>query len=68
MRINQEKMKTVVGDVAVYCNEKGEVVHSATVTKVDEKGNPGSESGLGGTELAAHVDPAGKYIMAIADI
>ncbi len=45
------------GDVGVYRNERGEVVHSVTVTGVDPgTGDVNEVSGLGGLEPAAHSD------------
>ena len=45
-----------VGDVAVYRDANGNVVHSTTVSGVDEKGTVTEVSGLGGLEPAAHSD------------
>jgi hypothetical protein len=47
------------GDVAVYRDANGDVVHSATVTGVDSKGNVSEVSGLGGLETQSHSDPPG---------
>jgi CHAP domain-containing protein len=41
------------GDVAIF-KAGGEVVHSLTVTAVDDKGNVTQVTGLGGTEPSAH--------------
>lgn len=48
------------GDVMVYRNSSGEVVHSVTVTKVDKAGKPAEVSGLGGLEMSEHADPPDK--------
>jgi RHS repeat-associated protein len=46
-----------VGDIAVYRNADGEVVHSATVTKTEGEGTVTEVSGLGGIQTQAHSDP-----------
>lgn len=46
--------KPRVGDVAIYRDKWGKVVHSMTVTAVDKEGNVTEVSGLGGLELKAH--------------
>jgi hypothetical protein len=43
-----------VGDVAIFKNSDGDVVHSATVTGVDDQGKVTQVSGLGGTEPDAY--------------
>jgi RHS repeat-associated protein len=43
--------KAVVGDVAVYRNASGGVVHSATVTQVDSRGQPTKVEGVGGLAM-----------------
>jgi hypothetical protein len=56
-------MKTTTakpGDVLVYRDENGEVVHSVTVTEVDKNGKPTKVSGLGGIEMKEHSDPPDK--------
>lgn len=46
-----------VGDVGVYRDANGLVVHSVTVSKVDESGKVTEISGLGGLEMHEHTDP-----------
>jgi hypothetical protein len=49
-----EKTKTPqAGDVAIF-KANGEVVHSLTVTGVDDKGKVNEVTGLGGTEPASY--------------
>ena len=44
------------GDVLVYRDVHGEVVHSVTVSQVDAAGRPLQVSGLGGIEMKEHFD------------
>jgi len=46
-----------VGDVAVYRDTNGEVVHSVTVSSVDAKTGAVLVEGLGGLEVQTHIDP-----------
>jgi hypothetical protein len=48
--------KPQVGDVVVYRDASGEVVHSTTVTAVDDKDKVTEVSGLGGLEPQSHSD------------
>ncbi|HSL52763.1 MAG TPA: RHS repeat-associated core domain-containing protein [Pyrinomonadaceae bacterium] len=51
-----------VGDVAVYRNSAGEVVHSATVTAVDSRGRPTQVEGIGGIQPESRATtPEGQY-------
>jgi RHS repeat-associated protein len=45
-----------IGDLAIYRNADGEVVHSATVSQTDSDGNVTEVAGLGGIQPAAHSD------------
>lgn len=49
-----------LGDVAIYRDKDGNVVHSATVSETDDKGTVVSVSGLGGLEPKSHTDPPEK--------
>lgn len=44
------------GDVLVYRDKHGEVVHSVTISQVDAAGKPLQVSGLGGIEMKEHFD------------
>ena len=48
-----------VGDVTIYRDSSGGVVHSATVTGVDDQGNVTEVTGLGGLQTESHSDPPG---------
>jgi hypothetical protein len=50
----QQTDKANPGDVVVYTDANGNVVHSVTVTGVGENGKPTEVSGLGGVETQAH--------------
>jgi RHS repeat-associated protein len=51
-----------IGDVAIYTNSNGDVVHSTTVVGVDENGNVVEVAGLGGVEVASSTtSPKGAW-------
>ena len=49
----------IIGDIVVYRNSSGEIVHSATVSKVDAYGFVTSVKGLGGLETVVKDLPLG---------
>lgn len=48
--------KPQVGDIGVYRDARGDVVHSVTVASVDKNGRVTQVVGLGGIEMEAHAD------------
>ncbi len=49
-----------VGDIGVYRDSNGSVVHSVTVSQVDANGKVTEVSGLGGIEMKEHADPPNR--------
>lgn len=52
----QQQENPQIGDVAVYFDEKGNVVHSATVIQIGEQPDNVVVEGLGGLEVTSHQD------------
>ena|GEM_PF-6783446 len=45
------------GDVLIYRDQGGKIVHSVTVSEIDSAGNVTEVTGLGGLETMEHSDP-----------
>jgi hypothetical protein len=58
----QKTNEPQIGDVVIYTNQDGDIVHSTTIVGVDENGNVTEVAGLGGVEVGSSTtSPKGAW-------